>query len=298
MSGSKEQYEIIDYCSIRPNRLTFFSASSKPRTRSLAQINASSLLRNNEKSKDYSKKSKKRIGDCLAWLLELSKNEKFYSIKHKRTFSLKVNFITLTLSSKQIHSDNEIKSKLLDQFFTELRTKYNVEHYIWCAEPQKNGNIHFHITTNKYVAWWDIRKSWNRIQDKLGYTSRFFDKFGHNDPNSIDVHAVRNIKNLPAYLFKYFTKDNKIREIQGRRWGLSQSLSRLKSCCLFNYDEANTELSQIYNKYLEKVKFYDYADVLYIPFAWLRKMNMKYLSQKFDEYIENIIHPPPKLIST
>lgn len=300
----KSEYTYIDYCSIRPDRLTFFGMSDRPRHRSLAQIANEKYLSMNEKNDKFSWKSKKRVNNALSWLLELSKNERYYSQKHLKYYNLRVNFITLTLSSKQVHSDNEIKSKLLNQFFTEIRQKYGVKHYVWCAESQGNGNIHFHVTTNKYIYWKDIRKTWNRIQDKLGYSSRFFDKFGHHDPNSIDVHAVRNVKNLPAYLYKYFTKEDNAerpicagakdnRGIQGRRWGLSTSLSRIKSCLVENYGELNKELGFIYKKFEDKVKEFDFARVIYLPFNYIRKIGLNMLIKEFDEYKEKMSNPPP-----
>lgn len=295
MKSPKETYVNIHYCSIRPDRMTFYSMSEKPRQRSLAQIANQIHLQYNEKNDDYSWKSRKRINNALAWLLELSKNERYYSIRHHRHFNLKVSFITLTLASKQLHDDNAIKSKLLDQFLTEIRTQFCVEHYIWCAEPQHNGNLHFHLTTNKYIPWWEIRRIWNRVQDKLGYTSRFFDKFGHDNPNSIDVHSVRNIKNLPAYLYKYFTKENLVRPIQGRRWGLSQSLSRLQACVVPCYDEIYDETATLCRKFKHKLQMYDYANVLYLPISYVKKMNLPTIVRKFTEYVVNTLNPPPLL---
>ena len=68
-----------------------------------------------------------------------------------RNFKFKLNLITLTLPSKQNeHSDNEIKHRALNNFFTQLRTKHNLVNYVWKAEKQKNGNIHFHIITDKF----------------------------------------------------------------------------------------------------------------------------------------------------
>ena len=65
----------------------------------------------------------------------------------------KLTFITLTLPSKQIHSDNEIKSKCLNQFLIELKKNHSVSRYIWKAEKQENNNIHFHIIADKFIKW-------------------------------------------------------------------------------------------------------------------------------------------------
>lgn len=307
MSQFREDFEIIDYCSIRPNRISFYSQSNRPRRRSIYQIMNEVHLRNNAKSEAFSFKSKQRINNALAWLLEFSKNERYYSYRHKRFYDLKVNFITLTLASKQLHSDNVIKTKLLNQFLTELRTRYKVENYVWCAEPQKNGNIHFHITANKYVPWWELKETWNRIQDKLGYVQRFFDVYGHYEPNSTDVHSVRKIRKLPGYLYKYFTKESDVERpacagatnnkgIQGKRWGLSTSLSRAKSCITLNYCSIKEDADILYHKFKKKIVNFDYAQVLYLPFSYIRKMGLNSLVSEFDQYKSELLGRPQNLV--
>ena len=79
-----------------------------------------------------------------------------------RCFTFKMAFITLSLSSTQIHSDNEIKEKCLNQFLIEIRKRYRVKNYIWRAEKQKNGNIHFHVVIDKFIAWSELRDRWNQ----------------------------------------------------------------------------------------------------------------------------------------
>jgi hypothetical protein len=151
----------------------------------------------------------------------------------------KLTFITLTLPSKQVHSDNEIKSKCLNQFLIELKKNYGVSRYIWKAEKQENNNIHFHIIADKYIKWKEIRECWNRIINKLGYVDRYesnmreFYKNGfrlsthskdkrtenqqkkafqtlvdnnYRNPNSTDIHALYKVKNIQAYISKYLAK--------------------------------------------------------------------------------------------
>jgi hypothetical protein len=90
-----------------------------------------------------------------------------------RYFTFEVNFVTLSLASKQIHSDQVIKSKLLDSLLKESKRRWNVDHYIWKAEKQKNGSIHFHILTDVFIPYNELRNVWNRIQGKLGYIAGY-----------------------------------------------------------------------------------------------------------------------------
>lgn len=89
----------------------------------------------------------------------------------------RISFITLTLSSPQKHSDQVLKEKMLNQFITELKTKHLNLRYIWRAEKQENGNIHFHFLVNRFVHYEWCQGVWNRIQDKMGYIAPYQKKF-------------------------------------------------------------------------------------------------------------------------
>lgn len=192
-----------------------------------------------------SKIAKRKMSRSLDYLIYISKPRTITKPYHGRNFRFTVNFITLTLSSTQIHSDQEIKSQLLNQFLIEMTRRWNVKEYVWRAEKQDNGNIHFHIVTGKFIPWNELRNVWNRIQQKLGYVTRYrenredwhkhgfkYDKrhakhwpykrqlkaykdgmhTGWDNPNSIDVHDLRHIGNIKAYFVKYMSKNNKYSE--------------------------------------------------------------------------------------
>ena len=174
-----------------------------------------------------SKKAKSKIENCMYWMLLISPNKKVFSKKENMTFRFKINFITLTLSSKQIHNDCYIKSHMLAPFLKFLHRSWNINSYIWKAEAQKNGNIHFHITTNKFVHWRSIRMKWNSLQFKHGYvTKQMFNK-PVSEINSTDVHAVKNESQIIKYMLKYFSKSEKDkRPIHGKLWDASENLNQ------------------------------------------------------------------------
>jgi hypothetical protein len=173
-----------------------------------------------------------------------------------------ITFVTLTLPSKQQHSDKTIKRECLDQFIKELVRKDDVTAYIWRAEPQKNGNIHFHLVINRMVHWATIRLNWNRKIEKLGYIDEYSQKFsdmklgdyikytkatttqkiaqakrayqygvntGWRNPNSTDIHSISKIENLCSYVVKYMSKGDAFRKIEGAIWGASTNLKNLQS---------------------------------------------------------------------
>jgi hypothetical protein len=45
-----------------------------------------------------------------------------------------------------------------------------------------------------------------------------------SNPNTTDIHGIKHVKNLAAYLSKYLTKCDDVRPIEGRLWGCSDRL--------------------------------------------------------------------------
>lgn len=137
-------------------------------------------------------------------------------------------FVTLTLSSVQVHTDNEIKKICLQPFLENLQKTHGIRNYIWRAERQKNGNIHFHLIIDRWVEWWAIRNLWNKCQNKLGYVEAFAKIHNHFNPNSTDVSAILNSDAVKKYISKYISKNKSQDEISGRHWGCDYLLSRVQ----------------------------------------------------------------------
>ena len=279
----------IPYVSVRPCGVSFFNLPQGRASRSAAQQEAEKHLEDNDHDGKISAKARRRISHGIDWLLYLAKEKEFTHFKYKRKYKFRVNFVTLTLSSKQVHSDQFIKSKLLNQFLVEGRKKWGIEHYVWRAEPQKNGNIHFHILCDKYIPWSEIRNTWNRIQDKEGYLQRSKHYRAGWTPNSTDVHSIRKVHNLSAYLAKYCTKQSSVRKIEGRQWGLSQSLSRMKSAVETRGGEENEDLSKLFRMKKEAMKEYDYHTVYWVSSEELRECGCDRLIEILDEYVSEMI---------
>ncbi len=191
--------------------------------------------------------AKRKITKAIDYMLLFASDKKVLSIKTGRKFKFKIAFITLTLPSKQCHPDNEIKRKCLNSFLIELQKYEKVDKFIWRAEKQKNGSIHFHIIIDKFVHWNQIRNRWNRIVNKLGYVDRYRENMkefykngfqvrnelvqnwsetkqrsaykrnletGFNNPNSSDIHSIQKIHNLAHYFVKYLTDNEKFEQVK------------------------------------------------------------------------------------
>ena len=273
--------------------------------------------------------ARRKVSKCIDYLLLLSSDKKVYSRMTGRQFSMKIAFVTLTLPSKQIHSDNEIKSKCLNQFLIELKKRFKVARYVWRAEKQKNGNIHFHILIDRFVPWSSLRDIWNRIVNKLGYVDRYREelkkwhesgfkvrkdllknwdyksqlkayetgkKNDWNSPNSTDIHSIRKIINIKAYISKYLTKNGDIdkstgevsemnTEQTGRIWGCSQDLSKARGARVVVDNKISDELKKIVDSNQFKSYHAEYFSVLYINFRELQHIGAVDLFEAFAKYL-------------
>lgn len=100
-------------------------------------------------------------------------------------------FLTVTLPSKQVHGDAEINRACLQPFLQKLKRDYEIENYFWRAEAQDNGNVHYHILTDRYIPKRYLQLTWNMCTEALGYLSRYFEESGSLTPPSTEVHRIR-----------------------------------------------------------------------------------------------------------
>lgn len=170
-------------------------------------------------------------------------------------------FCTLTLSADQLHDDQFMNRYYLGNFIKDIKRKHRVKNYLWKAEPQKNGNLHYHIILDKRIDWKEVRNIWNRIQGHHGIIDIYkknqeawhYDGFTPRmelakkwpiekqkeaykkgietnwaDPNSTDIHTLYNIDNPSSYVIKYMAKNEEERLIEARCWGCSDNLRSLE----------------------------------------------------------------------
>lgn len=248
------QLTLIPSLSIHPHQINFYHEVQwtpyKPSRRTAEYIKFQEskkyehlLTSKRTPNGQVSQIAKRKLGRAIDYLLLLADDKYINKQISGKAFTFKVAFITLTLPSKQEHTDNEIKRKCLNSFLIELERYHKVKNYVWRAELQKNGNIHFHILIDKFVHWNDIRNRWNRIINKLGYVDRYrikmkeFFKDGfkeredlikwwpiknqraaykanqltdYHNPNSTDIHSLKKIRNIKLYLIKYLTKQDEV----------------------------------------------------------------------------------------
>ena len=193
-----------------------------------AQIN----LKKNQHNGLLSDKAIGRLRNSVNWLVAAAEWKRVYSKASGKSYRFKVNFITLTLPAQSKHvTDHHFKSVMLHKFINQCRYKYGLRNYIWKVEAQANGNIHAHFTSDTFIHYMALRRTWNRICEVEGLIDKFEKKHGHRDPNSTDVKAVNSKSRIAAYMAKEFTKkDEGRRRIKGKLWSSSYSISASNKC--------------------------------------------------------------------
>lgn len=125
-----------------------------------------------------------------------------------KPFRWLINFCTLTLSAPQgSMSDRDVKKLMFEPWLRIMRKTFGLRSYVWRAERQFNGNIHFHVTTDTWLDLVDIRTNWNNQQDKFHFIDEYRKSNSTPWPNSTDVHSTQKISNLASYMVKYMGKD-------------------------------------------------------------------------------------------
>lgn len=256
---------------------------------------------------NLSKTSIKKIINACQWLEFIAKR-KTYKTKNGKTIKYKIQFITLTLSSKQIHTDGEIVKECLGNFLNECRNNYEMNNYIWRAERQKNGNIHFHIITDCGLNYWRLLRIWNRAQNKLGYIDRFKEENPNSEyANSVDTKKIFNTGKVERYVTKYLTKpsikdteeskiENEFKKLNCRNYSMSYSLSRFKE-----FRKEVNELANLTYQHARLVsKEVNKEFCSYIPIDINRIAGLwKFITNEIKRYLEMICElKPSKLLST
>lgn len=156
-------------------------------------------------------------------------------------------FFTLTLPSKQVHTDNEIKRQVLNKFIIICQRKGLFDQWFWRAEKQMNGNIHFHFLIDSYFDKKQLQTVWNSCLEPLGYINEFEKRYNHRNPPTTQIQVVPSGQNIIDYVIKYVGKNEGTEKVLGRIWGMSDKLRNLKS---YVEDISNTD-EKLINDYIE-----------------------------------------------
>lgn len=231
---SNDRYTLIPFVKIQPGMIIAYQLLDP---RPVVEYERKNVFHSNtEQAQPYTglltPTSKKKLIKAINLLVAISQPKRAIHFDSKKEFTFRVNFITLTLPAAQgTVQDKQLKQSALKQWLEYWKDKLPGFSYVWRAERQGNGNLHFHLITNRYIHFKDLRDSWNKRLEPFGFINAFEKANGHRYPNSTDVHAVKAIRNLGAYIAKYMSKTSESPDtIQGKVWDCSTNLKQKDQC--------------------------------------------------------------------
>lgn len=249
----------VPVLALKPECMVLYNESIRNRKGGNKSKNSLDNLKEDKYKGEVSTNARKRILHTVNWFLLKVGYQVKWRLRKKQPVNRAMSFVTLTLPSKQVHTDNEIKKEVLNQFLVEIRKVWRVKDYFWKAELQQNGNIHFHLLVDKYIPKDDIRVRWVRCLNKLGYIAAYQAKHGHKIPPCTEIRGLRYAKNAAAYIAKYVakkvennepetTKEPNERKLQGRVWHCSESLQNIENVSV----NVDVQLQSVLNELEEK----------------------------------------------
>lgn len=233
---------------------------------------------------------KKRMQKAITILLQSTPLKYSTHPVSGRTVAHKLSFITLTTPKHEKSTSAKFCHKhLLEPALRILRQRYGMKSYIWKVELQNNGQVHYHITTEIMINHTALRNIWNNLLRKNDMLAEFKKEYGHDNPNSTDIHAVHKINNLEAYLVKYICKEYQNEtKLDGKIWDCSKNIKTadyFKAPLDFTTHQIIRKLQktqQIITHYFEKAIYLDFkTSDYYIYFT-------DFLREQFFTHLENI----------
>lgn len=242
-----------------------------------------------------------QLSDCIAYLKKTEPQK-------AKEYQVKPTFITLTLPSQQTHTDLELYRHGLSRFIVTMKRRGHIQHYIWRAEVQENGNMHYHVISDRYIHHETLKNCWNEILYDLGYIEPYSTKHklmtlddyltardcktedqtnkaikaynegvlcGWVSPNSTDIKEVKSEQGLARYMSKYMSKEADLlrRPINARLWGCSDTLRELKNTITVFTDKDTEALIETAKRDCIDVIVKEYCTIIPASATTLHKLN-------------------------
>lgn len=153
--------------------------------------------------------------------------------EHEPNLKAYCSMITLTYG-KDYPEDHESK-KHLNMFLKRLKRLHVNCKYVWVAEKQKRGAIHYHILTPYFTPKEWVNNAWNDI------VSKWQDSSGHTQqtllPNVIKVNSAG------SYLAKYLSKEG--HRIGGNGYNIDQQTRALMKDEAIHFEKETADLENV-----------------------------------------------------
>jgi hypothetical protein len=282
---SKQKDMLFNTCyyQLRKNKILKYEFSELRSEKQREEIEMVNNLQFNNYNGEISETGKKKLAKHIElWYqnLEFYNKQKIHVLQHDHK---ELTFVTLTLPSSQFHSDQEIKQGILKPFLRRIKEKTQSVNYIWKAESQANGNIHFHVILEVYLYKEELTEIWNKCCENLGYISEFEKKHHHRNPPSTEIRGIKNYKAATTYLSKYICKSSDYRKIEGAVWKASKSIASLEYFEFISDGETDMKVNSLIEN--EQIKYYS-TDRYMIIYLMANRFNEVLNSKTFESYME------------
>lgn len=265
----------------------------KPRNKARKKTEKLKRSKSTELQIPFEKESEVEIEKRIYKLNKSKVKKKCYALSRLNKSKAFLAFYSISFP---INLSDEVCYKLFNIWLTRCRKATGLNTYLWVAERQKNGTIHFHLLTNDFMAI----KIVNGFMAKALKTEK---KTG-NDVlkqvnieayNGVDVKKVsNNRKSLIGYLIKYVAKNNI--EFYRLPWHCSRDVSVLNTSTNFiepddkkYFDKLPLikDISKIEDLYrVKKTEKYNVAGFNFIPDDDLYDEIDSYNEAFYNEYQE------------
>lgn len=180
-----------------------------------------------------------------------------YSINKKEVRSRLVLFVRAMKGKKKlffwtitfpVNFQDDLAYRCFNTWLTRCRRELNLGAYIWVAERQQNGTIHYHLGLNCYM---DVRKANKFMRASIGTVVKShasgINLASVNTYNGVDIAKNRttkrvinfaskkNRRRLSSYLSKYVTKNDS--KFSRFAWHCSREYSALITTVRFSFNE-------------------------------------------------------------
>lgn len=172
------------------------------------------------RAKGYGKADKLKIKcKIMAWADLLNSRQSF-------------KFITITFPQ---NTPDKLARTALNTWLTRIRKVFELQNYIWVAERQLNGTIHYHLLVDIYLPIRVINRYMSvTLANLLDKTQGHQIKFDAAKYNGVDISQVMSVSSTIRYVSKYLTKSSDVSD--GAIWHCSRSISALVTSASFNED--------------------------------------------------------------
>jgi hypothetical protein len=298
----------IPFISISPRKIVHYTRTLHNIRRKKKSNVYSQEMSQADKDNRAARMVKARLKDSIYMLCDTARKKKVFDAKRNRHFTFKVAFMTLTLPGEQLHTDKEIHYNVFRPFMRRLKRMLPSLLYVWRAETQENGHLHYHLIVNEFIHYRDIRKWWNYYCLRAGYTK-------HADPNSTDIHSLRKVRDEAAYISKYLTKvedekkkkekerdgekesEKDRRDVDMKVWDCSMELKKAKRVVIEMPTQQLYDECRVIAEKGARVKHYEYCSVQYFNPIMLKAGTL--LHDMYQQLIRKVLDaiPPPNTLT-